>query len=462
MNSQEQIEAVNPAESELKSQFHLFAKRRFLPFFVTQFLGALNDNLFKNALLVLVVSTAIAGSGENTNFTTNFAVGLFILPFFLFSTTAGQLADTYDKAWLMRRVKITEIFIMLAGSYALLTLNLNFMLIILFLLGTQSAFFGPLKYSLIPQHLSNEELLAGNAQVGMGTFGSILLGTLIGGWMVTLNNGIFMLSMLIIVIAVVGWLSSREIPPAPSQNKGHKLSLNPITETAVNFSLARENRTVFYCILAISWFWLYGGCFLTQVPNYTVTVLNGHPRLISILLGAFIIGIALGSLLCNRLSRGVVEPGIVPLGALGLSIFAFDLSYTSIVYENTHASLSDIMPRQFLDLAGGLHILMDLILIGMFGGFFIVPLNSMVQQRTSGDKRARVLSVNAIINAGFMVGGSLLGIFFLSFLGWSIMEFFITVAFMNLLFVGFVFVQIPEFFARFSLWLSDRFAFINR
>jgi MFS family permease len=336
------------------------------------------------------------------------------------------------------------------------------MLIILFLLGTQSAFFGPLKYSLIPQHLRSEELLAGNAQVGMGTFGSILLGTLIGGWMVTLNNGIPMLSMLIIIIAVIGWLSSREIPAAPSQNKGHKLSLNPITETAVNFRLARENRTVFYCILAISWFWLYGGCFLTQVPNYTVTVLNGHPRLISILLGAFIVGIAIGSLLCNRLSRGAVEPGIVPLGALGLSIFAFDLSYTSIVYESTDASLSDIMPHQFLNLAGGPHILIDLVLIGMFGGFFIVPLNSMVQQRTSGDKRARVLSVNAIINAGFMVGGSLLGIFFLSFLGWSIMEFFITVAFMNLLFVGFIFIKIPEFFVRFSLWLSDRFAFFNR
>jgi hypothetical protein len=271
-----------------------------------------------------------------------------------------------------------------------------------------------------------------------------------------------MLSMLIIIIAVIGWLSSREIPAAPSQNKGHKLSLNPITETAVNFRLARENRTVFYCILAISWFWLYGGCFLTQVPNYTVTVLNGHPRLISILLGAFIVGIAIGSLLCNRLSRGAVEPGIVPLGALGLSIFAFDLSYTSIVYESTHASLSDIMPHQFLNLAGGPHILIDLVLIGMFGGFFIVPLNSMVQQRTSGDKRARVLSVNAIINAGFMVGGSLLGIFFLSFLGWSIMEFFITVAFMNLLFVGFIFIKIPEFFVRFSLWLSDRFAFFNR
>lgn len=443
--------------SKLKSQFHLFSQRRFLPFFITQFLGALNDNLFKNALLVIVVSSAVAGSDASTNFTTNFAVGLFILPFFLFSTTAGQLADTYDKARLMRKVKFAEIFIMLAGSYALITLNLDFMLIILFLLGTQSAFFGPLKYSLIPQHLSNEELLAGNAQVGMGTFVSILLGTLIGGWMVTLDNGITMLCGLTVTVALLGWLSSREIPPAPSENPGKKLRLNPITETSVNFGLARHNRTVFYCIMAISWFWLYGGCFLTQVPNYTVTVLNGHPRLISILLGAFIVGIAVGSLLCNRLSRGVVEPGIVPLGALGLSIFAFDLSFTSMAYQEAHTSMNDIMPGQFFGLSSGPRILIDLMLIGTFGGFFIVPLNSMVQQRTASNKRARVLSVNAIVNAAFMVGGSLLGIFFLSFLGWSIMEFFIIVAVMNLIFVGIIFIRVPEFFSRFSLWLSTRF-----
>ena len=311
--------------NQLKSQFHLFTQRRFLPFFITQFLGAFNDNLFKNALLVIVVSTAAAGSDSSTNFTTNLAVGLFILPFFLFSTTAGQLADTYDKAMLMRRVKLAEIFIMLAGTYALMTENFNFMLVILFLLGTQSAFFGPAKYSLIPQHLNNDELLAGNAQISMGTFGSILLGTLIGGWMVTLENGIAMLSGLIVLVSLIGWVSSREIPEAPSENPGQKLRLNPFTETSGNFRMARENRTVFYCILAISWFWLYGGCFLTQVPNYTVTILNGHPRLISILLGAFIVGVAIGSLLCNRLSKGAVEPGIVPLGALGLSIFAFDL-----------------------------------------------------------------------------------------------------------------------------------------
>jgi MFS family permease len=444
-----------------KSQFHLFTQRRFLPFFVTQFLGALNDNLFKNALLVIVVSSAIAGSEASTNFTTNFAVGLFILPFFLFSTTAGQLADTYDKAMLMRRVKLAEILIMLAGSYALMTQNLNFMLLILFLLGTQSAFFGPAKYSLIPQHLNSDELLAGNAQISMGTFGSILLGTLIGGWMVTLENGITLLSGGIVLVSIIGWLCSREIPEAPSENTRQKLSLNPFAETAGNFRMARENRTVFHCILAISWFWLYGGCFLTQVPNFTVTVLNGHPRLISILLGAFIIGVALGSLLCNRLSRGVIEPGIVPLGAIGLSIFAFDLSFASIAYQEAHGSLSAVMPMRFLGLDGGPHILIDLVLIGMFGGFFIVPLNSMVQQRTAANNRARVLSVNAIMNSAYMVGGSLLGIFFLSILGWSIVSFFINVAVMNILVVGIIFVREPEFFSRFKLWSSSRFKLLS-
>ena len=447
--------------NQLKSQFHLFTQRRFLPFFVTQFLGALNDNLFKNALLVIVVSSAVAGSEASTNFTTNFAVGLFILPFFLFSTTAGQLADTYDKAMLMRRVKIAEILIMLAGSYALMTQNLNFMLLILFLLGTQSAFFGPAKYSLIPQHLNSDELLAGNAQISMGTFGSILLGTLIGGWMVTLENGITLLSGGIVLVSIIGWLCSREIPEAPSENTRQKLSLNPFAETAGNFRMARENRTVFHCILAISWFWLYGGCFLTQVPNFTVTVLNGHPRLISILLGAFIIGVALGSLLCNRLSRGVIEPGIVPLGAIGLSIFAFDLSFASIAYQEAHGSLSAVMPMRFLGLDGGPHILIDLVLIGMFGGFFIVPLNSMVQQRTAANNRARVLSVNAIMNSAYMVGGSLLGIFFLSILGWSIVSFFITVAVMNILVVGIIFVREPEFFSRFKLWSSSRFKLLS-
>lgn len=438
------------------SQFNLFRQRRFLPFFVTQFLGALNDNLFKNALLVIVVTTAASQSDSATNFTTNLAAGLFILPFFLFSTIAGQLADAVDKAMLMRRVKIAEICIMLIGSYALFTLEINLMLFVLFLLGTQSAFFGPAKYSLIPQHLSDDELLAGNAQVSMGTFGSILLGTLIGGWMVTLENGPLLLSGLIVLVAFIGWLCSKEIPKAPPEVMNQPVRLNPLKGTRNNFALARDNRTRFFCILAISWFWLYGSCFLTQVPNYTVTVLNGHPRLISILLAAFIVGVASGSLLCHRLSRGVVEPGIVPIGALGLSLFAFDLSFTSLSFQQIHGALVSITPSQFLDLSGGLHILADLTLIGLFGGLFIVPLNSMLQQRTASGKRARVLSVNAIMNAAFMVGGSLLGIVFLSLLQWSIVEFFIAVASLNILVVGIIFLLVPEFTTQFIVWIKNR------
>lgn len=438
------------------SQFHLFRQRRFLPFFITQFLGALNDNLFKNALLVIVVTTAAGQSDSATNFTTNLAAGLFILPFFLFSTIAGQLADALDKAMLMRRVKTAEICIMLIGGYALITLQTNLMLLVLFLLGTQSAFFGPAKYSLIPQHLSSDELLAGNAQVSMGTFGSILLGTLIGGWMVTLENGPLQLSGLIVLVAFIGWSSSTQIPKAPPEVLNQKVRLNPLKETRNNFALARENRTLFFCILAISWFWLYGSCFLTQVPNYTVTVLNGHPRLISILLAAFIIGVASGSLLCHRLSRGVVEPGIVPIGAVGLSVFAFDLSITSLTFQQMHGALVSITPGQFLELSGGLHILADLVLIGLFGGLFIVPLNSMLQERTPSGRRARVLSVNAIMNAAYMVGGSLLGIVFLSVLQWSIIEFFMAVACLNLLVVGIIFLLVPEFTTQFKLWVKNR------
>ena len=200
----------------VKSQFHLFAQRRFLPFFVTQFLGALNDNLFKNALLVIVVSSAVAGSDSQTNFITNLAAGLFILPYFLFSTTAGQLADRYDKAMLIRRIKFAEVVLMVLGCIALWLGSVAWMLAILFALGVQSAFFGPIKYSIIPQHLGSDELLAGNAQVGMGTFTSILLGTLIGGWLVTTDQGPIYVGALAIGFAITGWLSSRQIPDAPS------------------------------------------------------------------------------------------------------------------------------------------------------------------------------------------------------------------------------------------------------
>ncbi len=440
----------------VRSQFHLFSQRRFLPFFITQFLGALNDNLFKNALLVIVVSSAVAGSDSNTNFITNLAAGLFILPYFLFSTTAGQLADRFDKAMLIRRIKFVEIILMLAGCYALWRGDVTWMLAILFALGVQSAFFGPIKYSIIPQHLSSDELLAGNAQVGMGTFVSILIGTLIGGWLVTAQQGPIYVGALATALAIVGWLSSRQIPSAPpalSAQQG-KFNINPLRETSRNFQMARENPTVLYCIIGISWFWLFGGSFLTQVPNYAVTVLNGHPTLISVLLGAFIVGVAIGSLLCHRFSKGQVEPGLVPMGAIGLSIFATDLFFASGTYQSANQLSSAVLAGEFITLTAGIHIMLDLMFIGMFGGMLVVPLYSMIQQRTEGDKRARVISVNNIFNAIFMVAGALLGMLFLSALDWTIPEFFLGVATLNTLFLGTIFILDPIFIRRFIIWIS--------
>jgi MFS family permease len=437
-----------------RGQFYLFTKRRFLPFFITQFLGALNDNLFKNALLVIVVSTAITAADSNTNFITNLAAGLFILPFFLFSTLAGHLADRFDKAYLIRRIKFAEIILMLVGCFSLWQGNISLMLGVLFLLGTQSAFFGPIKYAIIPQHVDSDELLAANAQVGMGTFVSILLGTLIGGWMVTTPQGIMQLGALIILVAIIGWISSCQIPKAPPENTAAeaKVSFNPLRETAANYSLAKHNKTVIYCIFSSSWFWLYGACFLTQVPNFSVAILGGDPKLISILLGSFIIGVAIGSLCCNRFSRGQVEPGLVPVGTLGLSLFAIDLYFSSSYYAALNAADNSIAPMAFLSMTSGLRILADLLCIGIFGGLFIVPIYAMIQRNTDGTTRARVLSVNNIFNALFMVSGSLLGMLFLSQLDWSIPEFFLLLAFLNLAFMATIFYFEPVFIQAFKRW----------
>ena len=439
-----------------RGQFHLFTKRRFLPLFITQFLGALNDNLFKNALLVIVVSTAIGAADSNTNFITNLAAGLFILPFFLFSTLAGHLADHFDKAYLIRRIKFAEIVLMLMGFFSLWQANINLMLLVLFLLGVQSAFFGPLKYAIIPQHISDNELLAANAQVGMGTFVSILLGTLIGGWLVTEPQGPMQLGALIVLVAIIGWLSSCQIPNAPSEKtpNAHRAPFNPIRETAVNYRLAKHNKTVFYCIFSCSWFWLYGACFLTQVPNFSVSILGGDPKLISVLLGAFIIGVAIGSLCCNRLSRGQVEPGLVPIGVIGLSLFAIDLYFSSTAYAAINSSRDTVLPLAFLSMSAGLRVVVDLLFIGIFGGLFIVPIYAMIQRNTDGTTRARVISINNIFSALFMVSGSLLGMFFLSYLGWSIPQFFLLLAFLNLIFMGTILYLEPVFVHSFKRWAN--------
>src|SRR2546427_5181632 len=308
-------------------QFALLGARRFGPFFWTQFLGALNDNLFKNALVILF-AFQVSGAVFSTNTLVNLSTGLLTLPFFLFSATAGQLADKVEKSRIIRVVKLFEIAIMLLGALGLHLHSVPLLLGVVFLMGTHSAVFGPVKYSILPQHLHQDELVGGNALVQMGTFAAILLGTILGGALVKLG-GETAVSATVLALAGAGWLASRGVPPAPAPAADLRLDWNPVRETLRIVGFARENRTVFLSILGISWFWFYGALFLAQFPGLTRHVLGGDEWVATLLLVVFSVGVALGCMLCERLSNRTVELGLVPFGSIGLSLFALDLFFAT-------------------------------------------------------------------------------------------------------------------------------------
>jgi len=285
-------------------------------------MGALNDNIFKNALLITIAFKGTQELGMNSGILVNAASILFILPFFLFSATFGQLADKYEKSASIRRIKMLEIFIMVLATLSLFSGSVYLMMGILFLLGLQSSAFGPIKHGILPQNLSRSELTGGNGLVEMGTFLSILLGTLIGGVLVSLEkNSLQILSIVLLLVSCLGYSASRKIPVAPPVDPDLKINWNPITQSWRTFKLVNENRTVRQSILGIAWFWFYGSVFLAQIPNYTQFTLGGDESVTTLILACFSIGIGLGSLLCNRLSNGRIEPGLVPIGAFGLSFF---------------------------------------------------------------------------------------------------------------------------------------------
>lgn len=434
---------------ESQSQFHLLGSRRFLPLFVTLFLGAFNDNLFKNCLLVLAVTAGFSSTAMDTNTLVNLAAALFVLPFFLFSPLAGQLADKYDKSVIIRRVKLAEIIIMGCGVLAFMANSLWGLLAVLFAMGVQSTFFGPIKYSILPQHLRPEELVAGNAQVEMGTFVAILLGTLFGTLIAGVEHSLPWIGTALMVVAVGGWLAGRQVPVAEPHARNLQIDWNPAREMRELVKLAREKRAVWHAILGISWFWLLGLAYLTQTPNFVVQVLRGDVTVIALLLCGFTVGIGIGSLLCDRMSGHRVEIGLVPFGSLGLSIFGIDLYFAAAGF----APQAETGFWQFLATAGGVRILLDLVLLGVFGGFYIVPLQALIQSRTGVEKRARVIACNNIFNSLFMVMAGVLGMLFLGLAKFSIAEFFLALALMNIAVALFIYRQVPEFTLRFFVWL---------
>ncbi|RJS93697.1 MFS transporter [Salinisphaera sp. Q1T1-3] len=433
-------------------QFRLLGERRFAPFFLTQFLGAFNDNLFKNALVILIAfqgsSWAMAQGGMSTNVLVNVAAGLFILPFFLFSATAGQIADKYDKATLMRWIKVLEIVIMAGAAVAFALHSLMLLFVLLFLMGTQSTLFGPVKYGYLPAHLGTRELTGGNGLVELGTFLAILLGTIVGGQLVhVIGDRVIIIGLSVLVFAGLGWLASLWIPRTAPSAPGLKLNWNPVTETVRIVGYARENRTIFLSIMGISWFWAVGALYLAQLPNYVRVDLGGDETVVTLLLALFSLGIGIGSMLCDRLSGGRIELGLVPFGAAGLVVFSLHLGFAGVAAPSQPAGLA-----AFLALDGSWRVLADLGLIGLFGGFYIVPLYALIQERAPRERLSRIIAANSVINALFMVLASLYAVGALA-LGLTIPGLFLATAVMTAAVVVFIFTLVPEFTMRFIIWL---------
>ena len=437
----------------MSGQFQLLKTRRFLPFFGTQFLGAFNDNLFKNALIVLLTFQAASWTTLKPELLANLAAGIFILPFFLFSATAGQIADKYDKARLARLVKVLEIAIMLVAGVGFAMHSLPVLLSALFLFGLHSTLFGPVKYAILPQHLKEEELVGGNALVEAGTFVAILVGTLTGGLMAGLSQGTVWITVAGLLVALAGYLASRKIPAAPAPEPQLRVNLNPFTETWRNIKFARENRTVFLSILGISWFWLYGALFLAQFPAYAKNVLGGSETTVTLLLATFTIGIGVGSMLCERMSGKMVEIGLVPFGSIGLTLFGLDLALASPSPSPTSPPAGEVLTIMALIATPGMwRVLFDLAAIGLFGGFFIVPLYTLIQLRSSITHRARIIAGNNIMNALFMVVGAMAAAGLLS-AGLSIPALFAVAAVCNAAVAIYIYKLMPEFLLRFVVWI---------
>ncbi len=433
------------------TQLTLLRTRRFAALFWTQFLGAFNDNLFKNALVILVTYKALGVWGLAPQEVVAASGGLFILPFFLFSATAGQLADRFPKPRLVHWVKGAEIAFMAVAAVGFLTERIGLLLVTLFLMGLHSTFFGPVKYSILPQLLDEDELVGGNALVETGTFLAILLGTIAGGVLVAQGeSGLRWLGITLIGVAILGLLASLRIPPLPAENPTLPIAWNPVRPTLETYAITRRNRTVFLSILGISWFWFFGAALLALLPSYTKDVLHANEHVVTLFLALFCIGIAAGSLLCERLSDRKLELGLVPFGSIGMSVFAFDLFLASAPPATALDAAAGI--GSFVTTAGGLRIMVDLALLATSSGFFIVPLYTLVQQRSEAAARSRIIAGNNILGAFFMVLSSLM-LIGLHAAGVSIPRTFLVLAILNGAVAVYIYQIIPEFLLRFVAWI---------
>lgn len=430
------------------SQFALFGQRRFAPFFWTQALAAFNDNAFRNALLVLV-AFQLGLDDHAVSLYTNFAPALFILPFFLFSASAGQLAEKIEKTRIIRWVKLFEIVAMAVAAMGFITHHVTLLLVVLFMMGLHSTVFGPIKYAILPQALKPAELVGGNGLVEMGTQLAILLGMIAGTTVMGVAKiGPWLAAGVTIGVAVAGYLVCRAIPPAPATAPELKINWNPFSETARVIGITHADRAVWNAVLGISWFWFFGTVLIAQLPIYTRATLGGDNTVYTLVLTLFSIGSGLGALACEKLSGRRVEIGLVPLGAFGLTVFGVDL------YFARHG-LAPVRGQDwlgFLHGAGSWRIVLDLTLIGAFAGLYVVPLFAFVQARAPREKLSRIIAGTNIMNAVLIVAAAGFGLG-LGALGFDAAQIFLAAALLNVLVAAYIFTLVPEFILRFVTWL---------
>lgn len=408
-----------------KNTFGLLTEKRFSPFFITQFFGAFNDNLFKNALMILLIFNAPSLSLDQ-DLLMNLCAVLFILPFFLFSAFAGQLADKFEKSKLIKIIKVADLFLVVLALFGFYFNQVFLLLAVLFLFGTQATFFSPIKYSILPQHLEESELLAGNGLIEMGTFIAILTGTIVGGILIAIPKlGLFWVSLAMSIIAIIGMSSSLFIPKTKRLDTHLKIDWNLLKQTLIIIKESCEDKKLFYSILGISWFWLFGSIFLTQIPNFTKADLNGNEYVATLLLVIFSLGIGVGSTLCNWLSAKKIEIGFVLFGAIGLSFFTIDMGLSHNPPPETVLDVSS-----FIFYGQNWRILIDAFLIGSFGGLYLVPLYTLLQKESRPEICSRVIAANNIINSIFMVAAACIALIILN-AGFSIPELFIFTALLN-------------------------------
>lgn len=437
------------------NQFSLLLQRRFGPFFWVQFLGAGNDNVFKFAFTVLVtyqiqlqwLPASMAG----------LVIGaLFILPFLLFSATSGQLADKYPKELLIRFVKNLEIGIMLLAGWGFLQEDVPVLLACVFLMGLHSTLFGPVKFAYLPQHLTERELTGGNGMVEMGTFVAILLGNVAGGLLIALPLvGPTYVAAACLLLALLGRALAQAVPVSPATDPALTINWNPFTETWRNLKLAHGNVVVFRSLLGISWMWFFGAVFLGQFPSFAHDVLHGNEQVASLLLVVFSVGIGAGALLCEMLSRRHVEIGLVPMGAIGMTVFSVDLYFASRGLPQHTVALT---LGQFMADPAHWRVLADLALLSLFAGIYSVPMYALIQMRSQSTHRARIIAANNILNALFMIVSSLAAGALIA-VGFTISELFLIIGLANAVVAFYIFMLVPEYLLRFVAWMASRFVY---